>query len=124
MGNQPYSDLSIKSSQDKSLDITDDTDEDLEDLPSQEESSPRQTSAEPDQASSLSTIREGSPVNSIEEWSPSPADDDKLSGCSSSNIIPATDNRHSALNEHIKTRSLPKGFVHNYLSKMKNMMKK
>ena len=97
----------------------DDTDEDLEDLPSQEETelTTSQQAIEPDQASSLSTIREGSPINSIEEWSPSPAED--------SDIIPNTDNRHtsSTIEDH-KPKSLPKGFVHNYLSKMKNMMKK
>lgn len=116
---QQQNDLS-KSQEDKSsvLDL-DDTDEDLDDLPSQEESPlEQQTRTEPE-ASSLSTIREGSPINSVEEWSPSPATEDDDDACSS---IP--DNRSRALEDHHKTRSLPKGFVHNYLNKWKNMMKK
>ena len=110
---------------------TDDTDEDLDDLPSQEETTPEEVleghnvhlqvnrDCEVETTSSLSTIRESSPVNSIEEWSPSPSaeENDNPSAKSSRN--------NQASNNHgNKQKSLPKGLVHNCLAKWKNIIKK
>ena len=86
----------------------------------------------------MSTIRENSPVNSVEEWSPSPAEeseDNQLTGNGSqsgNNSISGLNNRDNknrqivALHEdpNHKARVIPKGFVQNTLTKWKNMMKK
>lgn len=118
--------------------IIDDTDDELDDLPLEEISEQeckRDTELE---VSSLSTIRENSPVNSVEEWSPSPAEeseDNQLTGNGSqsgNNSISGLNNRDNknrqivALHEdsNHKARVVPKGFVQNTLSKWKNMMKK
>ena len=106
----------------------DDTDDDLDDLPLEAESSlseqDMKNQTEPE-VSSLSTIRENSPINSVEEWSPSPATEEL-----------EEENQMSENNKHIlhlnnledssggKSRTIPKGFVQNALSKWKNMIKK
>lgn len=122
-----YPDNDLSKSTAPRLSDLDDTDEDLDDLPSQEETDadqltlslirPSSQTTEPDQASSLSTIREGSPINSVEEWSPSPAEDDDKQSNSS---IP--DNRQASEDQNKNSRSLPKGLVPNLLSKWKNKM--
>jgi len=117
--------------------IIDDTDDDLDDLPleeTQEQESKREIETE---VNSLSTIRENSPINSIEEWSPSPAEEseenqqtgngsqkenDSISGLNNNEnnkqIVPLNEESNH------KARVVPKGFVQNTLSKWKNMMKK
>ncbi len=110
----------------KGLSLTEDnTDEELEDLPSQEES-PLElfndgagSQTEPE-VSSLSTIREASPINSVEEWSPSPAEDED----NQSQLEIENNKKVLTELESAKSKSLPKGFVHNYLAKWKNMIKK
>ena len=73
--------------------------------------------------SSLSTIRESSPVHSVEEWSPTPNEDEQID----SNSVKSLDNNRQTLNKDstsTKTRSHPIGFVNNYISKWKNKIKK
>ena len=95
------------------------------------ESTKRETEQE---VSSLSTIRENSPVNSVEEWSPSPAEeseDNQPTGngnqsrnSSISGLQNKENNRQIVpMHEDLSTKS-PKGFVQNALSKWKNMIKK
>jgi hypothetical protein len=104
-------------------------DEDLEDLPSQGEEVllVEDFPTLLDESNSLSTIREASPINSTtEEWSPSPpvaaAEDDIYNLSSSTSTL--DNNRKSLLPAEDRTRSHPKGFVNNCLSKMKHIMKK
>jgi len=90
------------------------------------------SSAEPGEISSLSTIRESSPVHSvIEEWSPTPPNEDEpLAAAEINQVI-----RHATSPAHLldnnnqdpsKTKSSahPIGLVHNYISKWKNKIKK
>ena len=71
--------------------------------------------------SSLSTIRESSPVHSVEEWSPTPNEDEQID----SNSVKSLDNRQTLHKDSTtKTRSHPIGFVNNYISKWKNKIKK
>lgn len=112
----------------------DDTDDDLDDLPL-EETPEEDTKPETEpEVSSLSTIRENSPVNSVEEWSPSPAEeseDNQLAGngnqSGNSSTSGLLNNRQIVPMQEdssAKSRTIPKGFVQNALSKWKNMIKK
>lgn len=104
--------------------MMDDTDEDLDDLPSQGEVADDAVNVgtEPTESSSLSTIREASPIHSVEEWSPSPADDeDNPSELGSSTTLELRNNLANI--EVAKSKSLPRG-IQNYLAKWKNMIKK
>ena len=82
----------------------------------------------------MSTIRENSPVNSVEEWSPSPAEeseDNQPTGNenqSRNSSISGLQNKENyrqvvPMHEDLSNKS-PKGFVQNALSKWKNMIKK
>lgn len=97
------------------LSLVDDTDDDLDDLPSQEEVLEMDVKSSEPEVSSLSTIREASPINSVEEWSPSP-------------VLDEDDNRSISLpdeqNGNSKPKTLQKGLVQNCLTKWKNMIKK
>lgn len=113
-----------------SLPMMDDTDEDLDDLPSQEEAVViASTDGGPTESSSLSTIREASPIHSVEEWSPSPADDednqsDEVCTTTGTTTIELRNNLVNNSNGSlVKSRSLPRG-IQNYLAKWKNMIKK
>ena len=97
----------------------DDTDDDLDDLPLEESLSEQDMKQTEPEVSSLSTIRENSPVNSVEEWSPSPAEESEENQMSENNKQIIHVNEDSG-----KTRTIPKGFVQNALSKWKNMIKK
>jgi len=114
--------------------IIDDTDDDLDDLPL-EETTPESTKRETEQeVSSLSTIRENSPVNSVEEWSPSPAEeseDNQPTGngnqsrnSSISGLQNKENNRQIVPMYEDSSIKSPKCFVQNALSKWKNMVKK
>lgn len=106
----------------------DDTDDDLEDLPSQEETPPSTSNEQGEailqaEACSLSTIREASPLNSAEEWSPSPVMEEDNTDRAS---LTSLDNRSAIIphEDQGKTRSHPAGFVHNCITKWKNIIKK
>ena len=83
------------------------------------------------EVSSLSTIRESSPVEqrSAEEWSPTPNEDEQIEvfrNCSMESVQrPVLNNTNSASNSSIpRSQSHPTGFVQNYWAKWKNRIRK
>jgi len=122
----------VEQTPDESFSNLCDTDDDLDELSSMLEENPpdllnldagNSSSGGELEITSLSTIRESSPVHSVEEWSPTPNEDEQID----SNSVKSLDNNRQTLNKDstsTKTRSHPIGFVNNYISKWKNKIKK
>lgn len=120
----------VEQTPDESFSNLCDTDDDLDELSSMLEENPpdllnldagNSSSGGELEITSLSTIRESSPVHSVEEWSPTPNEDEQID----SNSVKSLDNRQTLHKDSTtKTRSHPIGFVNNYISKWKNKIKK